>query len=90
MTVQQVQIGGQARKVREESIDSEIEHWNEYTLANGDKVRVKVLVHKIFRVLDAEGNPALTEEGDPEILVRHQIHISVSGGPEPNIDGEVH
>ena len=90
MTVRQIDVGGQSQDVREESFESGTEHWNEYNLANGERVRIKLVVHKIFRLLDAEGNPKFSAEGDPEVAVRHAIQVSASGGPEPDRRGEVH
>ena len=89
-SIRQMEIDGRTRNVREESFDADKECWNEYSLANGDNVRIKVVVHKIFRVLDEDGNPAFTADGDPEVAVRHQVQVSASGGPASNIDGEVH
>lgn len=89
-SIRQMEIDGQTRNVREVSFDADKECWNEYSLANGDNVRIKVVVHKIFRVLDSNGNPAFTADGDPEIAVRHQVQVSASGGPESDTDGEVH
>ena len=88
--IRQMEVDGRIRNVREESFDADKECWNEYKLENGDKVRIKVVVHKIFRALDSDGNPAFTGDGDPEIVVRHQIQVSASDGPESNTGGEVH
>ena len=88
--IRQMDVDGRTRNVREESFDADKECWNEYKLANGDKVRIKVVVHKLFRALDADGNPAFTGDGDPEIVVRHQVQVSASGGPESDPAGEVH
>ena len=89
MTVRQIDVAGRTRDVREEAFEAEKEHWNEYRLANGDRVRIKVVVHKIFRALDAQGNPAFSE-GDPEVVVRHQIQVSVSSDIGPDAQGEAH
>ncbi len=79
----QMNIGGNQRNVREASFDTVKEDWNEYQLESGSRVRVKVIVHKIFLMLDAEGKPAFTDEGDPEVAVRHPIQVVASGGPGP-------
>ena len=88
--IRQMEVEGRTRNVREESFDADKECWNVYNLANGDTVRIKVVVHKIFRALDADGNPAFTADGDPEVVVRHQVQVSASGGPESNAEGEAH
>ncbi len=90
MTVRQIDVAGRKRNVREEAFEAEKEHWNEYRLANGDRVRVKVVVHKIFRALDAQGNPEFSAEGDPEVLVRHQTQVSASSDIGPDAQGETH
>ena len=90
MTVRQIDVAGRTQNVREEAFEVEKEHWNEYKLANGDRVRIKVVVHKIFRTLDAQGNPAFSAEGDPEVVVRHQIQVSASSDIGPDAQGEAH
>ena len=90
MTVQQIDVAGRPRNVREEAFEVEKELWNEYKLANGDRVRIKIVVGKIFRGLDAEGNPEFTVEGDPDIVVRHQVHITASSDIGPDAQGEAH
>ena len=90
MAIQKIEVGGQSRNVREESFEAETELWNAYKLANGDRVRVKLVVHKIFRGLDAQGNPEFTADGDPYIVVRHQIQISASSDIGPDAQGEAH
>ena len=90
MIVRQIEVGGRTRSAREESFEADKEHWNEYTLTNGDRVRVKVVVHKIFRALDAQGMLAFTAEGDPDVIVRHQIQVSVSSDLVPDAQGEAH
>lgn len=51
------------------------EEWNEYEMADGGRVRVKASVQKMLRVLDANGKGAVTEEGDPQVLVRSNIEV---------------
>lgn len=45
------------------------EDWNEYCLGDGTKVRLKTSVVRIFQVLDDDGEPSFTAEGEPELLV---------------------
>ena len=54
------------------------EEWNDYELADGGRVRVKTSVMKVFRILDAEGKPGFTPDGDPWVIVRHKSDISAS------------
>ena len=51
------------------------EEWDEYRLLDGGRVRLKTSALKIFRILDPDGNPAYTPDGDPFILVRHSTQI---------------
>jgi len=54
------------------------EEWNEYELADGGRVRVKLTVAKIFRVLDAQGKPAFDAAGDPMVAIRHNTQVASS------------
>lgn len=90
MKIRKQTIGGQIRNAQEESFDTTREDWNTYELESGTKVRVKLSVQKIFRLVDDQGNPLFSADGDPEIAVRHQVQIVASGGPEPMSEGEVH
>jgi len=90
MSVRQMTVGGQTKNVREETFDAEKEVWNEYRVGNGDLVRIKVVVHKIFRALDGRGQPAFTPTGDPEVVVQHQIQVTVSSELTPGAEGERH
>ena len=89
-TVRQIEVGGRTRTVREEPFEASEEHWNEYKLENGDLVRMKIVVHKIFGVLDSAGSRVFTADGDPEVVVRHQVHVSVSSALGPDAEGEPH
>lgn len=61
-------------------VDFEIVHedWNEYNLLDGGRVRIKTNVQKIFRILDPEGKPANTADGDPHIVVRHSSIVTTT------------
>ena len=54
------------------------ENWNEYKLLDGGVVRVKTSVGKIFRVVDSDGKPTVTPEGDPHVIVRHKTEVVAS------------
>lgn len=58
-------------------VDFEIvkEDWNEYRLSNGVKMRLKTSAQKMIQVVDEKGNPVLTKDGDPHVLVRHSIQV---------------
>lgn len=67
--VRQLEHNGQSFTVREEDFEPVREDWNEYHLTDGGRVRVRTTVTKIMRVLDANGQPKYTADGDPEVLV---------------------
>ena len=85
----EIEAGGETLKAREESFTSSNEEWSEYKLESGTTVRARVTVLKIFRVLDEEGNPKFLA-GEPHVIVRHQVLIVASDGPEPQIVKEMH
>ena len=51
------------------------EEWNEYSLSDGTRVRLRTYAVRIFRVLDDDGNPSYTAEGEPELFVRHNTTV---------------
>jgi len=73
-------ISGEEYEVREESFETIREDWAEYIMASGVRVRVKTQVGKLFRILDEKGNPAVNAQGDPFVVVRHQLVIVSSEG----------
>ena len=85
-----ITINNQEVETQEESFQTIREDWSEYELASGVRVRIKPVVHKIARVLDKNGKPAFQKDGDPYVLVRHQVQIVTSGEPVPDTDEEVH
>jgi len=73
-----VKVGDQEHDAIEQTFEIAAEDWNEYRLADGGIVRVKTSVQKIYRLLDANGNPAMTPDGDPSVLVRHSTQVVAS------------
>jgi hypothetical protein len=61
--------------VSEEDFEIVKEDWNEYRLLDGGTIRIKTTAQRIFRVLDANGNPKVGEDGDPEVVVRHSAQV---------------
>ena len=71
-----VQIAnGEERDALELDFEIQKEEWDEYKLLDGGHVRLKTSALKMFRVLDTQGKPAYTPDGDPLILVRHNTQI---------------
>jgi len=73
-----IKVDGQDLEVQEVDFDEAVEKWNVYKLLDGGQVKTKTTVSKIFRVLDAQGKPDYTAEGDPHIIVRHRTEVVAS------------
>jgi hypothetical protein len=71
---------GDGRDVNAIEVDFEIkrEEWNEYELADGGRLRVKTVVHKILRVVDENGRQVYDANGDPVMIARNNVIISAS------------
>ena len=70
-----IKVGDREVNAREEDFEIVREDWNEYRLLDGGSVRVKTTVARIFRVLDEEGRPVYDQDGDPQMVVRHNTQI---------------
>ena len=70
-----IKVGDREVNAREEDFEIVREDWNEYRLLDGGSVRVKTTVARIFRVLDEEGRPVYDQDGDPQVVVRHNTQI---------------
>ena len=55
------------------------EHWNEYDLEDGTRLKVKIVVNRVLRILDEDGNPATNENGDPLVRVSSNTHVDAEG-----------
>lgn len=71
----QIRMGDVMLDVSEEDFEIVKEDWSEYRLLDGGSVKIKTTVQRIFRVLDAQGNPKKNEDGDPEVVVRHAAQV---------------
>lgn len=71
-------IGGVEFNAIEQQFEIAKEEWSEYKLFDGGVIRLKTTAQKIFKVVDANGNPAFTPDGDPNVLVRHQTQVVAS------------
>ena len=67
-----IKIDGQDADGLEQDFNITKEDWNEYSFLDGGTVRLKTTVLKIVRILDADGNPAYNENGEPSFLVSHK------------------
>lgn len=55
------------------------EDWNEYILEDGTKLRIKTVLVRALRLVDDEGQPRRTPDGDPEIFVNTSITVVANG-----------
>ncbi len=62
-------LNGKEQEVIELDYEIKREDWNEYILLDGGSVRVRLLVSKIYRVLDDNGQPAWNEDGSPYFAI---------------------
>jgi hypothetical protein len=81
--VLKIKVGSEEYDAIEKDFEITKEDWNEYRLLDGGKVRLKtsvakILRIKILRILDKDGNPAYTADGDPFLLVRHRTEVAGS------------
>ena len=73
--MKKIRVGDREVNAREEDFEIVREEWNEYKFLDGGSVRVKTTVARIFRVLDDEGQPVYDQDGDPQVVVRHNTQI---------------
>lgn len=73
-----LKIGDQEVDAIEQDFEIGREEWSEYKLLDGGVIRVKTSVQKIFRIVDAQGQPLISPEGDPQVLVRHNTQVVAS------------
>jgi hypothetical protein len=70
---------GSQAKAQEVEFKLQHEDWSQYLLPDGTVVKLKTTVLKILQVLDSEGKPARTMEGDPFLIVNHRTDVITSG-----------
>lgn len=75
-----LEFDGNTMRVREVDFEVASEQWSQYKLLDGGIVRLKTSPLKIFRVLDAQGNPAFHPDGEPNIVVNHATQVVCSEG----------
>jgi hypothetical protein len=75
MRKRRLQFDGKDVEVLDLDFEVQTEEWNVYKLLDGGTVRVKTTPLRIMRVLDDQGKPAYTVEGDPNIVVNHATHV---------------
>lgn len=70
---------GSQAKAQEVEFKLQHEDWSQYLLPDGTVVKLKTTVLKILQVLDNDGKPARTVEGDPFLIVNHRTDVITSG-----------
>ena len=75
MRPRRVQVGNQVLDGLELDFKVKSEQWSEYELLDGGTVRMKTTALRIVRVLDPNGKPAYTADGDPQLVVNHNTQI---------------
>jgi len=76
---------GQTHKVEELTFETISEPWTEYKLSDGTILKMKIIGLKAFRVLYPDGKPAYNNEGDPFIIMRHNVQVSASEEDEEDL-----
>jgi hypothetical protein len=66
---------GKQAKAQEVPFQIVREEWSEYNLQDGTVVRLRTTAAKIMRILDENGNPAMSPEGDPLVFVVHRTDV---------------
>ena len=72
-----IRMGDREVKAIERDFEVSKEEWNVYKLLDGGTVRIKTSAMKIFQVVDEDGSPQYTSEGDLLMVVRHKSDIVV-------------
>lgn len=65
-----IDFHGDKVNVEEVEFTANSEPWNEYITESGERVRVKLVLQKIWRVLDENGMPAFDATGAPDFITQ--------------------
>jgi hypothetical protein len=65
-----INVNGDEVEVIDLDFKIRTEEWNEYDLADGGRIRVKLSVNRVMQVLDPEGKPARTPDGERFVVVQ--------------------
>lgn len=77
-TKRTINVNGQDLEVVDVSFDAaKPESWNEYELADGGRIRIKLVVTRVLQVLDPDGKPAKTPDGDRFLVVQSNNQMIV-------------
>lgn len=77
-TKRKINVNGQDLEVVDVAFEaSKAEAWNEYALVDGGRIRIKLSVNRILQVLDSEGKPARTPDGERFLVVQSNNQMVV-------------
>jgi len=69
-TKRQINVNGENLDVVDVEFEPAKEQWNEYSLADGGRVRIKLSVNRVLQVLNPDGSQARTPDGERFLVVQ--------------------
>lgn len=69
---------GRELPAQEVPYETVVEPRSEYKLEGGITLKLRTVAIKMLRVVDDDGNPAFTDDGEPWIIARNTRQLSVS------------
>ncbi len=74
-----VKFGEKEYDVREVSFEPSKESWCEYILAGGGVLKLRLVLLKVYELLDEKGNVLRQPNGDPVLMINHQTIATTEG-----------
>lgn len=71
-----IRVEGEERDALELDFDAVEEGWNIYEAERGITAKVKLVVMRLFAVLDENGEIEYTDSGEPFVVARYQHNTS--------------
>ncbi len=77
-TKRTINVNGQDLEVIDVAFDPvKAETWNEYALADGGRIRIKLSVNRVLQVLEPDGSHARTPENDRYLVVQSNNQLVI-------------
>jgi hypothetical protein len=77
-TKRTINVNGQDLEVVDVDFEpAKAEAWNEYVLADGGRIRIKLSVNRVLQVLAPDGSHARTPEGDRFLVVQSNNQLVI-------------
>lgn len=77
-TKRKININGQELEAVDVAFEAtKPEAWNEYQLADGGHIRIKLSVNRVLQILDSDGKPAKNPDGDRFLVVQSSNQMVV-------------